>query len=214
MTLSTQFLTMISMIGMGSLFGAMFDTYQRFLNRPKQKAWIVFINDLLFWIIQALIIFYTLFIVNNGELRFYIFIALVCGFAAYQSLFKRVYLGLLEMGIQSVIAIYKFLLKTCQLLIYKPVVGLIQLTITIILALGRGLYTLVKFIFRVILWVLRLLLKIIYVPSHKLLLLFWKLLPKGLKKTVEKLYNKTAGKFKEIRNNISKWIDKWKKRKE
>ncbi len=89
MTLSTQFLTMLSMIGMGSLFGAMLDTYQRFLKRPKRKSLIVFINDLFFWIIQALLIFYTLFQVNNGELRFYIFLALLCGFAAYQSLFKR-----------------------------------------------------------------------------------------------------------------------------
>ncbi|WHY77694.1 spore cortex biosynthesis protein YabQ [Neobacillus sp. WH10] len=210
MTLSTQFFTMLSMIGMGSLFGAMFDTYQRFLNRPKKKAWIVFINDLLFWIIQALLIFYTLFLVNNGELRFYIFIALVCGFAAYQSLFKGIYLRLLEMVIQSVIAIVKFLKKTFQLLIYKPVVGLIQLVMTIILVLGRGLFTLVKFVFKVLL----LLLKIILVPLKKIVLLFWKLLPKGIKKTVEKLYNRTAGNFKKIRNYISKWIDKWKRRKE
>jgi len=210
MTLSTQFFTMLSMIGMGSLFGAMFDTYQRFLNRPKKKAWIVFINDLLFWIIQALLIFYTLFLVNNGELRFYIFIALVCGFAAYQSLFKGIYLRLLEMVIQFVIAIVKFLKKTFQLLIYKPVVGLIQLVITIGLVLGRGLFTLVKFVFKVLL----LLLKIILVPLKKIMLLFWKLLPKGIKKIVEKLYNRTAGNFMKIRNYINKWINKWKSRKE
>jgi spore cortex biosynthesis protein YabQ len=210
MTLSTQFLTMLSMIGMGSLFGAMFDTYQRFLNRPKQKAWIVFINDLLFWVIQALIIFYTLFIVNSGELRFYIFIALLCGFAAYQALFKAIYLRLLEMGIQSVIAIYKFIIKMLQILIYKPVIGLIQLLIMIILALGRGLITLVKFVFKIVLFIL----KIILVPLQKIMMLFWKLLPKGIKKTVDKLYNKTAGNLKEIRNYINKWLDKWKRKKE
>ena len=210
MTLSTQFFTMLSMIGMGSLFGAMFDTYQRFLNRPKKKAWIVFINDLLFWIIQALLIFYTLFLVNNGELRFYIFIALVCGFAAYQSLFKGIYLRFLEMLIHSVIAIVKFFKKTFQILIYKPVVGLIQFVITIGLVLGRGLFTLVKFVFKVLL----LLLKIILVPLKKIMLLFWKLLPKGIKKIVEKLYNRTAGNFMKIRNYINKWINKWKSRKE
>jgi spore cortex biosynthesis protein YabQ len=210
MTLSTQFLTMLSMIGMGALFGAMFDTYQRFLNRPKQKAWIVFINDLLFWIIQALIIFYMLFLVNNGELRFYIFIALVCGFAAYQSLFKGLYLKVLEAAIQSVLAIYRFLKKSFQLLIYKPIIGLIMFIITVILTLGRGLITLVKFTFKVLLFVL----KIILVPLQKIVLLFWKLLPKGIKKNVEKLYNKTAGNFEKIRNYIYTRVDKWKKRKE
>jgi spore cortex biosynthesis protein YabQ len=210
MTLSTQFLTMLSMIGMGSVFGAMFDTYQRFLNRPKRKQWIVFINDVLFWVIQALLVFYTLFIVNNGELRFYNFIALLCGFAAYQSLFKGIYLRLLELVINTVIATINFLKKTFRLLIYKPIVGLIQVVIVIIVAFGRGIYTLVKFIFKVVLFIL----KMIFVPLQKILLIFWKLLPKGIKKSVEKLYNKTAGNFKEIKNYIIKFIHKWKKRKE
>ncbi|MBV7509249.1 spore cortex biosynthesis protein YabQ [Bacillus sp. sid0103] len=210
MNLSTQFFTLLSMIGMGTLFGAMFDTYQRFLNRPKRKQWIVFFNDLLFWVIQALVIFYTLFLVNNGELRFYIFLALICGFAAYQSLFKGIYLKLLEFVIKSIIAISLFIKKTFQLLIYKPIVGLIQLLIIIIIAIGRGLFSLVKFISKVLLFIV----KIILVPLQKILLIFWKLLPKSIKKYVEKLYNRTAGIFKRIRNYITKFINRWKKPKE
>ncbi|WP_342433815.1 spore cortex biosynthesis protein YabQ [Neobacillus sp. FSL H8-0543] len=210
MTLSTQFITMLSMIGMGSLFGVMLDTYQRFLKRPKRKSIIVFINDLFFWIIQALLIFYTLFQVNNGELRFYIFLALLCGFAAYQSLFKGLYLKLLEKVIQLVISVYRFIRKTYLILIYKPVIWLIQLLFSIILLLGRGLYTLVKFILQVVLFVV----KLILMPIQKIMLIFWNLLPKGLKKTVEKLYNKTAGNFKGIKEYIVKWMQKLKKPKE
>jgi spore cortex biosynthesis protein YabQ len=207
MTLSTQFLTMLSMIGMGSLFGVMFDTYQRFLDRPNRKSWIVFFNDLLFWVIQALIIFYILFLVNNGELRFYIFVALLCGFAAYQSLFKGIYLRLLEFIIKTIIAIYRFMRRAFQLIIYKPVLGLIQLVISIIILLGRGLFSLVKFVLK-ILWVV---LRVIWVPIEKIMLLLWKLLPKSIKKSVEKLYNKTAGIFMEIKNYLLKLIKKWKK---
>lgn len=123
MTLSTQFLTMLSMIGMGALFGVMLDTYQRFLQRPKRKSWIVFINDLLFWIIQALFVFYVLFLANNGELRFYIFIALLCGFAAYQSLLRDIYRKLLELLITAVVAVYRFIKGAIHLLVYKPVMG-------------------------------------------------------------------------------------------
>ncbi|NWQ44549.1 spore cortex biosynthesis protein YabQ [Bacillus sp. EB106-08-02-XG196] len=207
MTLSTQFLTMLSMIGMGSLFGVMFDTYQRFLNRPNRKSWIVFFNDLLFWVIQALIIFYILFLVNNGELRFYTFVALLCGFAAYQSLFKGTYLKLLEVIINTVISIYRFMRRAFQLLIYKPVLGLIQLVISIIILLGRGLFSLVKFVLKILLVVL----KVIWVPIVKIMLLLWKLLPKTIKKSVEKLYNKMAGIFMEIKNYLLKLIKKWKK---
>jgi spore cortex biosynthesis protein YabQ len=207
MTLSTQFLTMISMIGMGSLFGVMFDTYQRFLDRPNRKSWIVFFNDLLFWVIQALIIFYILFLVNNGELRFYIFVALLCGFAAYQSLFKGVYLRLLEFMIKTAIAIYRFIRRAFQLLIYKPVIGLIQLVISIIILIGRGLFSLVKFVLNVLLFIL----KIFWVPIVKIILILWKLLPKSIKKYVEKLYNRTAGIFMEIKNYLLKLIKKWKR---
>ncbi|MDQ0999939.1 spore cortex biosynthesis protein YabQ [Neobacillus niacini] len=207
MTLSTQFLTMLSMIGMGSLFGVMFDTYQRFLDRPNRKSWIVFINDLLFWVIQALIIFYILFIVNNGELRFYIFVALLCGFAAYQSLFKGIYLKLLEFMIRSVISLYQFIRRAFQLLIYKPVVGIIQLLISVVIILGRGIYSLVKFILKVLLFIL----KVVWVPIVKILIILWKLLPKSIKKYVEKLYNKTAGIYMEIKNYLGKWLKKWKR---
>ncbi|WHY00823.1 spore cortex biosynthesis protein YabQ [Neobacillus sp. DY30] len=207
MTLSTQFLTMLSMIGMGSLFGVMFDTYQRFLNRPNRKSWIVFINDLLFWVSQALIIFYTLFLVNNGELRFYIFVALLCGFAAYQSLFKGIYLKLLEAIIKSVIALYQFFRRAFQLLIYKPVVGIIQLLISIVILLGRGTFSLVKFVLKILLFIV----KLVWVPIVKIMIILWKLLPKGIKKYVEKLYNKTAGIFMEIKNYLVKWSKKWKR---
>ncbi|WP_286230351.1 spore cortex biosynthesis protein YabQ [Neobacillus mesonae] len=210
MTLTTQFVTMLSMIGMGSLFGAMFDTYQRFLKRPKRKQWIVFLNDLLFWVIQALIIFYTLFLVNKGEIRFYIFLALICGFATYQSLFKGIYLRLLEWLIQTVIVIYRFIKKALRLLIFKPIVGLVQLLTVIIVALGRGLWALVQFVLRVLKFIVNTGLTIL----KKILWIFWRLLPKGLKKSVEKLYNRIAGNFKKITNFFTKWINKWKKRKE
>lgn len=195
---------------MGSLFGAMFDTYQRFLQRPKRKQWIVFINDLLFWIIQALLVFYTLFLVNSGEIRFYIFIALLCGFAAYQSLFKNIYLRVLELIIQTVITISRITKRTFLLLIYNPIVGLVQLTIIIVLSIGRGLLSLVKFVSRILLFIVKAAFGIV----KKILLIFWKLMPKGLKNSVEKLYNKTAGNFKKIGNYILKWRDRWKKKKE
>ncbi|MEH7125111.1 spore cortex biosynthesis protein YabQ, partial [Bacillus sp. JJ1773] len=153
MTLSTQFITMLAMIGMGSVFGAALDTYNRFLKRSNRKSWIVFINDILFWVVQGLAIFYILFIVNRGELRFYIFIALLCGFAAYQSLFKGLYVRLLEISISVIVAIYRFLLKLFHYMIYKPVRGLIFAVISLLLMIKKGLVALLILIFRIILFI-------------------------------------------------------------
>lgn len=210
MTLTTQFVTMLAMIGMGSVFGAALDTYNRFLQRTKRKSWLVFINDILFWVVQGLAIFYILYLVNKGELRFYIFIALLCGFAAYQSLFKVMYLRVLEISIRMAISIYRFFVKAITLLIYKPIQGLIMALIAIAVTLGKGLYSLLKVIIRVLWFIL----KAAFLPVKWILLLLWKLLPKRIKKTVEKLYNKLAGYSHRIKNYVLKWTAKWKKPKE
>jgi len=210
MTLSTQFLTMLAMIGMGSLFGASLDTHNRFLKRSKRKSWIVFINDILFWLFQGLSIFYILFSVNMGELRFYIFLSLLCGFAAYQSLFKKIYLKVLEQAISITISVYVFFVKAIRLLIIRPMQFLAATVLSLLILAGRGLYALVKWLLAVLLWVL----KILWKPIQLLFLLFWKLLPKKIKKSVEKLYNKLAG-FLILVKNYSllpiKWLKKFKK---
>jgi spore cortex biosynthesis protein YabQ len=198
---------MISMIGMGVLFGTSLDTYQRFLNRPKRKRWVVFINDLLFWLSQGLSIFYTLFLVNKGEIRFYIFLALLCGFAAYQSLFKRIYMSILEMVIRICISTYRFGEKSFIFLIWKPILWIISLFISLIFAIYKGLIALLRLIYRVIKWIFGVILKILL----WFLLLFWKLVPKGIKKSVEKLYNRMAGIFLRLKNYFQSWKKFWKR---
>ena len=111
MTLTTQFYTLVAMIGMGSFYGAALDTYNRFLKRSERKRWIVFIHDILFWVIEGLLIFYVLFLVNEGEFRFYLFLALLCGFAAYQALFKKMYQNSLELVIRIVIRFVELCVK-------------------------------------------------------------------------------------------------------
>ncbi|MGJ7923180.1 spore cortex biosynthesis protein YabQ [Neobacillus sp. LXY-4] len=207
MTLSTQFVTMLTMIGMGSFFGAAFDTYNRFLKRVHRKNWIVFINDVLFWLLQGLIIFYVLFIVNEGEMRFYIYIALLCGFAAYQSLLKGPYLKTLEMIISLIISIWKFIVKLFMMLVYKPLLSLFTFILTILIMSGRGLLSLLLFIWRTLVWIV----KLLYKPINMILLLFWKLLPKGIKKNVEKLYNGMAGFFRKIKKYFSNILAHFKK---
>ncbi|WP_077210356.1 spore cortex biosynthesis protein YabQ [Bacillus dakarensis] len=208
MTLSTQFLTMLAMIGMGSCFGAALDTYNRFLQRSKRKSWIVFFNDVLFWLLQGLIIFYVLFLVNKGELRFYIFIALLCGFAAYQSLLKRSYLRLLEIVVNMIISIYQFMLKTFNLLIYRPIYSLIITLISLVVLLGKGIFGLSKFLCKFLLFIL----KVLWTPFKWIGQLIWYLLPKKIKKIVEKLYNKMAGYLRKIKKLINNTISKWKNR--
>lgn len=209
MTLSTQFLTMIAMIGMGSFFGASLDTYNRFLNRGKRKRWIVFIHDVLFWIFQGLSIFYVLFLINNGELRFYIFLALLCGFAAYQSLLKNLYLHVLEKMIALCVKIYRILIQIITILVYRPIRLFITIFITISISIGKGLLTLARGIVRILLWIIRRILLWPFIIFGKIC---WKLLPKRMKKNILNIYNKMAGVFRKIKNKVIYILSKWKKK--
>ncbi|AYA74054.1 spore cortex biosynthesis protein YabQ [Bacillus sp. Y1] len=210
MTLTTQFLTMISMAAMGSYLGAAIDTYNRFLFRSKRKSWLVFLNDIFFWILQGLIFFYVLFVINQGELRFYIFLAILCGFAAYQSLLKRGYARVLEIIITMIISIYRYAVKIFLMLIYRPIVSLLLGCVSLVTIIGKGLFVLVKWTIQVI-WTI---IKLVFTPVKWLLILFWNLLPKHIKKTVEKLYNKLAGYYQGIKNTINNVLSRWRKDKE
>ncbi len=210
MTLTTQFYTLLAMIGMGSFYGAALDTYNRFLKRSERKRWIVFIHDVLFWVIQGLLIFYVLFLVNEGEFRFYLFLALLCGFAAYQSLFKKLYQSSLELFIKIVINIFKFCVKSFQILILLPINWVLLTIFNLILLIFKVLFYLIKWIIKLFLMILR----VILMPFQWIFKGIWNIVPSAVTKKVEKFYNKMTGIFIKCKNVIKTIFNKWRKEKD
>ncbi len=212
MTLSTQLYTMLAMIGVGAWLGAAIDTYGRFLKREKRAKWMVFIHDILFWLLQGLIAFYVLLLVNEGELRFYILIALVCGFAAYQSIFRYFYLSLLETIIQLVINLYRFLEKVVRMLVIKPIQLLVQALIIILL----GIWKFVHSTLRLLLLVIWRIIKICALPFKWIGMLGWKLVPNVVKKYLHILFKKLEGFLTLVKNRKHSIMNRvknfWKKR--
>lgn len=203
MSLTTQFYTMLAMIGMGSYFGAALDTYSRFLKPPNRKALIVFVNDILFWLTNALIIFYVLYLVNNGEIRFYIFVALLCGFAAYQSLFKSLYNQILNKTIQILIKLYRFLERTVKSLIFRPVYLFITFIVTVVL-------TVLNIILKILLFIWNIVFRIIEVFSRPFFLLgkfMWNRLPKSFKIRTSSVFNFINRQISNFFNRFSKKDD-------
>jgi spore cortex biosynthesis protein YabQ len=204
MTLTIQFYTILSMIAMGSYLGAALDTYQFFLNRPKRTGWIVFMNDILFWALQALLFFYVLFYVNEGELRLYAFLAILCGFAAYQSLFKTFYMRLLKMIIHIVVQTYRLAVRLIQLLIIKPILLLFHLLAVILLFIWKSLLVLLK-----ITW------KVVWIPIRWIGMMIWRIMPKNVKSFLRSSFRYVEGFYKKIKNmkqRIKSWIDHFKKK--
>lgn len=190
------------MIAMGILFGVMLDTYQRFLKRSHRRRWLVFLNDLLFWFIQGVLIFYVLFLVNDGELRFYLLLALICGFATYQALFKYIYLALLEQLIKMVLAMIRFIWRTIHLLIYQPIKGLYLLIIATLLFIGKTLLALVKVVWKMLKWIITITSQVFSWPFR----MIYTFVPKRMKRNVEKVCNLFVGFLTFIQNTIFKGI--------
>lgn len=209
MTLTIQFYTLLAMIGMGSLFGAALDTYNHFLKRSERKRWIVFLHDFLFWIIQGLLIFYVLFLVNEGELRLYLFLALLCGFSAYQALFKGLYLRFLAFLIVLVVKLFRFMTELVRLIVIEPIKWIIMSIFAIVLGISKLVLALSKGIGKVLLFVLN----IFWKPLEWIFVKSWNLLPIFVTKNVEKFYNKGKGFLLKMKNSISGTVHRWRNRK-
>ena len=212
MSLDTQFVTLLSMIAMGVSFGAAFDTYNRFLKRAKRALWIVFINDVLFWCIQALLIFFVLFKANAGEWRFYIVLALLCGYSAYQALLKGLYKKALEGAIYLVLETIHFFVRLGDMLLLKPVKGLIMLLVSIVLFFLNLVIKLAKGLFMLAMMILKALLSIVRVicwPVIRLAIFLWRIIPSAIRKPCEKFFSKIAGIINGMKNNIIVFYDRW-----
>ncbi|NEU32553.1 spore cortex biosynthesis protein YabQ [bacterium LRH843] len=173
MSLTVQFYTMLSMAAMGIYIGAAIDTYGRFSKKRHTFHWLVACNDLLFWLIQAFVVFYVLLQSNNGEIRFYIFLAILCGYAAYQALFHSLYKRLLERLINLVIGLYRFITKLFLFMVIKPIKFILKLLYSLCMMVLTGCLTILLF-----------LLKVIWKPIQWFLLLLLKWT--GLNKQLEK----------------------------
>jgi len=154
MSLNVQFYSMIAMVGMGAYLGMALDTYHRFLYRGNRNRMIVFATDILFWVLQALLVFYVLYLVNEGALRFYLLLALLCGYAAYQSLLQSIYKKVLEFIIRLVIGIYRIIVKIILMFIINPIKWIIQLVIAILIFIYSVLIRLIRLLYNVVLSIL------------------------------------------------------------
>ena len=109
MTLSTQFITIIAMVVSGVYLGASYHTFKRLERLWTSSILWKYVLEILFWLIQAAILYFILFFVNEGILRFYIFLAVLCGYAMFKSLFEQAFGLVVETLILGARVIYRLL---------------------------------------------------------------------------------------------------------
>lgn len=70
----------------GIIIGVLFDFFRILRKTFKTKDIITYLQDILFWILTGFIILYSTFTFNNGEIRIFMFIAILIGVVAYMTL--------------------------------------------------------------------------------------------------------------------------------
>ncbi|HLR40321.1 MAG TPA: spore cortex biosynthesis protein YabQ [Virgibacillus sp.] len=191
MTLDTQFLTMIFMVLGGLYLGIAKDTFRRFSPYWKNKWFINYVMEICFWLTQTFLLFYVLFRINGGELRVYVFLACLLGFAMYQALASALYKKVLESIIRVFTAIYRLFAKIVRALIITP----IQWTVRLLLA---SFLRIMQIIFTVFIFIA----KCIFLPIIWFLKMVYRLLPDNM----QNILHKIAGFYSIIKNICSKWM--------
>ena len=73
----------------GFIIGLLFDFFRILRKTFKTSDIITYIQDILFWILTGLIVLYSIFVFNNGEMRIYIFLGILIGIVLYILLFSK-----------------------------------------------------------------------------------------------------------------------------
>ncbi|MCA1013021.1 spore cortex biosynthesis protein YabQ [Halobacillus halophilus] len=196
MTLTTQFVTILSMIAGGIFVGASLDTFERLFHKRNKKSWFEIIYQLTFWISQAALLFYLLYLANYGELRVYVFLAVLCGYAAYRAILQSGYMKMLEVWIRVVTSILRGIKKIFFHLIFIPLKSIFFLIITLLIG-----------IFKILLKGIFLLFLVAFYPIKVIFRLIWRLLPKNTRNYLRRL----AGFLDKIKNIGINWIKKFRK---
>lgn len=88
-TIGRQILAVGALILMGALIGLLFDVYRITRGMVRPKGALTALGDMAFWFISAGLTFWFLLLINRGEVRFYIFLALLAGFILYRFTFGK-----------------------------------------------------------------------------------------------------------------------------
>ncbi|WP_158738509.1 spore cortex biosynthesis protein YabQ [Alteribacillus sp. YIM 98480] len=191
MSLAVQFQTMFAMVAMGLVLGMNLDFYHRLTIRSVKAFWARLAWDLLFWLVQVLLVFYVLLHVNEGELRIYIFFSIAAGFFIYRRYGRSPFIKTMELGFSIVRWTRRTIAALIRIFIISPIKFILKL-ITSSVMIGITISGNVLF------FLLNLLLFPLKLAARYLYPVFRRLLPQPIITFLEKT-------FQSVRKRVKKW---------
>ncbi|MBR0490550.1 MAG: spore cortex biosynthesis protein YabQ [Clostridia bacterium] len=116
----------------GLITGFLFDFFRILRKSFKTKDFVTYIEDIVFWILTGFIVLYSIFVFNNGEIRFFIFLGIALGVLLYMTIFSNSIIKVSVFVIQFIKNIiikiihivsmpFSFIIKIIKKVFHKPV---------------------------------------------------------------------------------------------
>lgn len=106
----------------GIVIGLLFDFFRISRKVFNTNDMMTYIEDILFWILAGATVLYSIFIFNNGEMRLFMFLAILLGAFAYMVLISshiiKINVKIINL-IKKIVGILAFPLKVIYQLIHK-----------------------------------------------------------------------------------------------
>lgn len=127
-----QALLFLIFIVNGIIIGLLFDFFRILRRSFKTKDFITYIEDILFWVLTGLLLLYSIFTFNNGEIRLYMFIGAILGCIIYMlsisnfivKINTKIIISLkntLSKIINIIFIPFKFIIKFFRNILKKPI---------------------------------------------------------------------------------------------
>ena len=109
--ITNQAYTFIIFILIGMIIGILFDFFRILRKTIKTKDFVTYIEDILFCMLTGIILIYSIFIFNSGEIRIYLFIGLLFGIIIYMLSISKYFVNINVFLLNKIISFTKRIIK-------------------------------------------------------------------------------------------------------
>lgn len=120
------------MVVSGIYLGVIRETFQRFSVMWERNRILVYVTEMMFWLLQTVIIFIVLYQVNYGDIRFYIFLAIGLGYSMYIVLIQSFYKRVLDILIKLLRFLTNLIIQIGTIFVVRPVKWLMMIIISLL----------------------------------------------------------------------------------
>jgi spore cortex biosynthesis protein YabQ len=111
----------LATVGVGAAVGVFYDLFRVFRRTVPHKRWVVQLEDLFFWLVVTVLVFYYMLHKNYGEIRFFALLGMGLGvvlyFATVSRLILKVCVSVVEYIKKVITAVVRILLLPIRLLL-------------------------------------------------------------------------------------------------